>query len=176
MTQERCPGNANFLVTASLRSQVVPSTTMSTFGVRCTKSSRNQRLHVAVRSGITLCGSRFLSHASPFRVRSLTMQAKQVPDDQKDFHYGILYDVFPVGTAGIPPTLLMQDMLHFLPNISWITTTNTGEDDMLIQLGLLSNAPCTVSLAVIQALRTALLYPLDDPNPKHLQNRAFFER
>jgi len=25
-------------------------------------------------------------------------------------------------------------------------------------------------------LRTALLYPLDDPNPKHLQaNRAFFE-
>jgi len=33
-----------------------------------------------------------------------------------------------------------------------------------------------VTSAVIQALRTALLYPLDDPNPKHLQaNRAFFE-
>jgi len=27
--------------------------------------------------------------------------------------------------------------------------------------------------AVIQALRTALLYPLDDPNPKHQAN--FFE-
>jgi hypothetical protein len=33
-----------------------------------------------------------------------------------------------------------------------------------------------VTSAVIQALRTALLYPLDDPNPKHLQkNREFFE-
>ena len=34
-----------------------------------------------------------------------------------------------------------------------------------------------VTSAVIQALRTALLYPLDDPNPEHLKaNRAFFEQ
>jgi hypothetical protein len=33
-----------------------------------------------------------------------------------------------------------------------------------------------VTSAVIQALRGALLYPLDDPNPKHLEkNRHFFE-
>jgi hypothetical protein len=33
-----------------------------------------------------------------------------------------------------------------------------------------------VTSAVIQALRTALLYPLDDPNPEHLMaNRQFFE-
>ena len=33
-----------------------------------------------------------------------------------------------------------------------------------------------VTSAVIQALRQALLYPLDDPNPQHLQkNRDFFE-
>jgi hypothetical protein len=33
-----------------------------------------------------------------------------------------------------------------------------------------------VTSAVIQALRTALLYPLDDQNPHHLQaNREFFE-
>ena len=33
-----------------------------------------------------------------------------------------------------------------------------------------------VTSAVIQALRTALHYPLDEPNPKHLQaNRDFFE-
>jgi hypothetical protein len=33
-----------------------------------------------------------------------------------------------------------------------------------------------VTSAVIQALRTALLYPLDDPNPRHLlANRQFFE-
>jgi CO2 hydration protein (ChpXY) len=33
-----------------------------------------------------------------------------------------------------------------------------------------------VTSAVIQALRGALLYPLDDTNPKHLEkNRQFFE-
>jgi hypothetical protein len=33
-----------------------------------------------------------------------------------------------------------------------------------------------VTSAVIQALRTALLYPLDDQNPRHLMaNRQFFE-
>jgi hypothetical protein len=33
-----------------------------------------------------------------------------------------------------------------------------------------------VTLAVIQALRTALHYPLDDPNPEHLQaNRDFLK-
>ena len=118
---------------------------------------------------------------APFRgTKSYNAQAKQVPEDQKDFHYGILYaDVFPVGTAGIPPTLLMQDMLHFLPPylVDYYHQHSRGEDDMLIQLGIsFQRSMYCVTSAVIQALRTALLYPLDDPNPKHLQaNRAFFE-
>jgi CO2 hydration protein len=118
---------------------------------------------------------------APFRgTKSYNAQAKQVPDDQKDFHYGILYaDVFPVGTAGIPPTLLMQDMLHFLPQylVDYYKQYCRGEDDMLIQLGVtFQRSMYNVTSAVIQALRTALLYPLDDPNPKHLQaNREFFE-
>lgn len=118
---------------------------------------------------------------SPFRgTKSYNAQAKQIPDNQKDFHYGILYaDVFPVGTAGIPPTLLMQDMLHFLPPylLDYYHQHCRGEDDMLIQLGItFQRSMYCVTSAVIQALRTALLYPLDDPNPKHLQaNRAFFE-
>jgi CO2 hydration protein len=118
---------------------------------------------------------------APFRgTKSYNAQAGQVPDDQKDFHYGILYaDVFPVGTAGIPPTLLMQDMLHFLPQylVDYYQQYCRGEDDMLIQLGVtFQRSMYNVTSAVIQALRTALLYPLDDPNPKHLQaNREFFE-
>jgi len=118
---------------------------------------------------------------SPFRgTKSYNAQAKQVPDEQKDFHYGILYaDVFPVGSAGIPPTLLMQDMLHFLPQylIDDYQKHCRGEDDMLIQLGItFQRSMYNVTSAVIQALRTALLYPLDDPNPKHLMaNRRFFE-
>lgn len=118
---------------------------------------------------------------SPFRgTKSYNAQAHEVPEQQKDFHYGILYaDVFPVGTAGIPPTLLMQDMLHFLPPYlqDYYRQHCRGEEDMLIQLGIsFQRSMYCVTSAVIQALRQALLYPLDDPNPKHLKaNREFFE-
>jgi hypothetical protein len=46
-----------------------------------------------------------------------------------------------------------------------------------VQVGIsFQRSMYTVTSAVIQALRSALLYPLDDPNPKHLMaNRAFFE-
>lgn len=119
---------------------------------------------------------------APFRgTKSYNAQAKQVPEAQKDFHYGILYaDVFPVGSAGIPPTLLMDDMYHFLPQylIDYYQQYCRGKDDMLIQLGItFQRSMYNVTSAVIQALRTALLYPIDDQNPKHLlKNRAFFEQ
>ncbi|MGK7947706.1 MAG: CO2 hydration protein [Xenococcaceae cyanobacterium] len=118
---------------------------------------------------------------APFRgTKSYNAQAKQVPDEQKDFHYGILYaDVFPVGTAGIPPTLLMDDMSHFLPDYlkEYYQKHCRGQDDTLIQLGItFQRSMYNVTSAVIQALRQALLYPLDDPNPQHLhKNREFFE-
>ena len=118
---------------------------------------------------------------APFRgTKSYNAQAHEVPDEQKHFHYGILYaDVFPVGTAGIPPTLLMQDMLHFLPSYleDYYRQHCRGDEDKLIQLGItFQRSMYCVTSAVIQALRTALLYPLDDPNPKHLKaNRQFFE-
>ena len=118
---------------------------------------------------------------SPFRgTKSYNAQAHQVPDSQDEFHYGILYaDLFPIGTAGIPPTLLMQDMLHFLPPylVDYYTHYCRGEDDMLTQLGVsFQRSMYNVTSAVIQALREALLYPLDDPNPAHLQaNREFFQ-
>jgi CO2 hydration protein len=118
---------------------------------------------------------------APFRgTKSYNAQAGQVPSEQQDFHYGILYaDVFPVGSAGIPPTLLMQDMLHFLPPylVEYYQQHCRGEDDALIQLGItFQRSMYCVTSAVIQALRQALLYPLDDPNPRHLMaNRAFFE-
>jgi CO2 hydration protein len=118
---------------------------------------------------------------SPFRgTKSYNAQARQVPQQQKDFHYGILYaDVFPVGSAGIPPTLLMDDMYHFLPDYlrEYYQKHCRGQDDMLIQLGIsFQRSMYNVTSAVIQALRQALFYPLDDPNPEHLlKNRQFFE-
>ena len=119
---------------------------------------------------------------APFRgTKSYNAQAGQVPSEQKDFHYGILYaDVYPVGSAGIPPTLLMQDMVHFLPDylIEEYEHHGRGDDDILVQLGItFQRSMYNVTSAVIQALRAALLYPLDDENPEHLKaNRAFFEQ
>ncbi len=118
---------------------------------------------------------------SPFRgTKSYNAQAGQVPADQADFHYGILYaDVFPVGSAGIPPTLLMQDMLHFLPPYlqELYKHHKRGEEDQLIQLGItFQRSMYNVTSAVIQALRAALFYSLDDTDPEHLlANRRFFE-
>ncbi|MCP9825621.1 CO2 hydration protein [Synechococcus sp. EJ6-Ellesmere] len=118
---------------------------------------------------------------APFRgTKSYNAQASQVPSQQADFHYGILYaDVFPVGSAGIPPTLLMQDMVHFLPPYlkEIYLKHRRGEEDQLIQLGItFQRSMYNVTSAVIQALRAALFYPLDDPDPEHLlANRRFFE-
>jgi CO2 hydration protein len=118
---------------------------------------------------------------APFRgTKSYNAQAKEVPDQQPDFHYGILYaDTFPVGTAGIPPTLLSHDMLRFLPQYleDYYKQHCRGNDDKLIQLTVtFQRSMYCVTSAVIQALRAALLYPLDDSNPEHLKaNRAFFE-
>jgi hypothetical protein len=87
--------------------------------------------------------------------------------------------VYPVGSAGIPPTLLMQDMLHFLPPYlqDLYRQHRRGSDDQLIQLGItFQRSMYNVTSAVIQALRAALFYPLDDPDPEHrLANRRFFE-
>jgi hypothetical protein len=70
-------------------------------------------------------------------------------------------------------------MLHFLPPylMDFYKQRCRGEDDILNQIGVtFQRSMYCVTSAVIQALRTALLYPLDDPNPKHLEaNRAFFE-
>ncbi len=118
---------------------------------------------------------------TPFRgTKSYDAQLKQIPQDQADFHYGILYaDVFPVGSAGIPPTLLMQDMQHFLPDylLEYYQQSCRGEDDQLVQLGItFQRSMYNVTSAVIQALRAALYYPLDDPNLEHrMANRQFFE-
>ena len=71
---------------------------------------------------------------APFRgTKSYNAQAGEVPDAQPDFHYGVLYaDKFPVGTAGIPPTFLAQDMLHFLPEymVEYYKQHCRGEDEI----------------------------------------------
>ncbi len=68
---------------------------------------------------------------------SYNAQAYQIPPDQARFQYGALYaDPLPIGGAGIPPTLLMHDMRHYLPEYlrNIYRQTRRGEDDLLVQI------------------------------------------
>ncbi|WP_267383257.1 CO2 hydration protein [Cyanobacterium sp. uoEpiScrs1] len=68
---------------------------------------------------------------------SYNAQAYQIPQEQSLFTYGALYaDPLSVGCAGIPPTLLMQDMIHYLPNYlyQFYQKSVRQEDDLLVKI------------------------------------------
>lgn len=68
---------------------------------------------------------------------SYNAQAGQIPQDQTLFTYGALYaDPLPIGGAGIPPTLLMQDMRHYLPDYlhQFYQQSFRQEEDLLVQI------------------------------------------
>lgn len=68
---------------------------------------------------------------------SYNAQARQISPEQSRFAYGALYaDPVPVGGAGIPPTLLMQDMRHFLPEYleDYYRKGLRGDEDVRVQI------------------------------------------
>jgi CO2 hydration protein len=97
---------------------------------------------------------------------SLNAQAYQVPPDQSRFQYGALYaDPLPIGSAGIPPTLLMQDMRHYLPDYlhSIYRRSLRSEDDLRVQICMsFQKSMFCVTTAAILGL---LPYPLDTQDP-----------
>lgn len=68
---------------------------------------------------------------------SYNAKAHQISPDQSRFTYGALYaDPLPIGGAGIPPTLAMQDMRHFLPDylLQVYCRTGRGTDDLRVKI------------------------------------------
>jgi CO2 hydration protein len=68
---------------------------------------------------------------------SYNAQARQISSDQERFNYGALYaDPLPVGGAGIPPTLLMQDLRHDLPPYlhQFYRRSLRGEEDLRVRI------------------------------------------
>ena len=68
---------------------------------------------------------------------SYNAQAYQISPDQGRFAYGALYaDPVPIGGSGIPPTLLMQDMRHYLPDylLEFYDHTLRGEIDLRVKI------------------------------------------
>ncbi|BAY93109.1 MULTISPECIES: CO2 hydration protein [unclassified Tolypothrix] len=105
-------------------------------------------------------------------------QAYQIPPDQSRFQYGALYaDPLPIGSAGIPPTLLMQDMRHYLPEYlhEVYRRSRRGEDDLLVQICItFQKSMFCVTTATILGL---MPYPLDSEDPSEQQaNQVYLEK
>jgi CO2 hydration protein len=112
-----------------------------------------------------------------FGTVSYNAQAYQISYDQAMFTYGALYaDPLPIGGAGIPPTLLMQDMRHFLPDYlqQFYRQNLRGEDDLLVKICIsFQKSMYCVTTAAIKGLAP---YPLDTKDLEEKKaNRLYLE-
>ncbi len=108
---------------------------------------------------------------------SYNAQARQIPVDQAEFGYGALYaDPLPTGGAGVPPTLLMQDMRHYLPDYlhQFYQRSLRHEDDLLVKICVsFQKSMYCVTTAAIKGLAP---YPLNTTDPQQQRaNRAYLE-
>lgn len=110
---------------------------------------------------------------------SYNAQAYQISSEQSQFAYGALYaDPVPIGGAGIPPTLLMQDMRHFLPDYLYELylqrSAGRGEQDLRISIcQSFQKSMFCVTTAAILGLAP---YPLDTKGIDQQQaNQSYLE-
>jgi CO2 hydration protein len=108
---------------------------------------------------------------------SYNAQAYQIPLYQSDFVYGALYaDPLPIGGAGIPPTQLMQDMRHYIPDYLHrvYQKTKRQEDDLRVQIcQTFQKSMFCVTTAAIKGLAP---YPLETSDLEQQQaNRKYLE-
>lgn len=112
-----------------------------------------------------------------FGTVSYNAQRGQVPDEQADFAYGALFaDALPIGGAGIPPTLLMQDMRHYIPDYLHEVYMRglRGEDDLRVKICLsFQKSMFCVTTAAIFGL---MPHPRTTTDPAEQQaNRVYLE-
>jgi len=97
---------------------------------------------------------------------SFNAQAQQISPDQAQFAYGALYaDPLPTMGAGIPPSLLMQDMYRHLPEAlhTWYLQRSRGEGDVRVKICMsFQKAMFCVTTAAING---TMPHPLDSPDP-----------
>ncbi|MEM8778469.1 MAG: CO2 hydration protein, partial [Cyanobacteria bacterium P01_G01_bin.49] len=108
---------------------------------------------------------------------SYNAQSYQIPYEQSIFTYGALYaDPLPIGGAGIPPTLLMQDMSHYLPEYlhNFYRQSFRQEDDLLVQIcQSFQKSMFCVTTAAILGLAP---HPINTTNTQEKkENRAYLE-
>lgn len=108
---------------------------------------------------------------------SYNAQANQIDQDQARFEYGALFaDPVPIGGAGIPPTLLMQDMRHYLPEylMEFYRQSLRGEDDLRVKIcqTFQKSMFCVTNAAIVGLLP----HPIDTEDPdQQAANQAYLE-
>jgi CO2 hydration protein len=106
---------------------------------------------------------------------SFNAQAQQISPDQAAFAYGALYaDPLPTMGAGIPPSLLMQDMYRHLPERlhQWYRERSRGEGDERVKICMsFQKAMFCVTNAAIEG---TFAHPLGGTDPHgQAANRAY---
>jgi CO2 hydration protein len=108
---------------------------------------------------------------------SYNAQARAIPSEQERFSYGVLYaDPLPVGGAGIPPTLLMHDMRHQLPDYlhHFYRRSLRGEEDLRVSIcqSFQKSMFCVTTAAILGLAPHAI----DTDNPQEqAANRRYLE-
>ncbi len=147
---------------------------------------RNQEYNIIPKSaGLTFLADTAVPYVEAIFFRgtpftgtvSYNAQAYEIPYDLSMFNYGALFaDPLPIGGAGIPPTLLMQDMRHFLPDYlrQLYRQSLRGEGDIRVQIcQSFQKSMFCVTTAAIQGLAP---YPLDTKDPEQqIANRQYLK-
>lgn len=109
---------------------------------------------------------------------SYNAQAYQIPFEQSQFTYGALYaDPVPVGTAGVPPTLLMQDMRHYLPDYlqEFYRQRPEGRGEQDLRVSICQTFQKSMFCVTSAAILGLAPHPLDTQREKEQKaNRAYF--
>jgi CO2 hydration protein len=108
---------------------------------------------------------------------SYNAQAYQIPLYQNDFAYGALYaDPIPIGGSGIPPTQLMQDMRHYIPDYlhQIYMQSPRGESDLRVKIcmSFQKSMFCVTSAAILGLMP----HPVATDAAEHRANRVYLEK
>jgi CO2 hydration protein len=108
---------------------------------------------------------------------SFNAQARQISPDQGQFAYGALFaDPLPTMGAGIPPSLLMQDMYRHLPPRlhRWYAERTRGDGDERVKICMsFQRAMFCVTNAAIAG---TFPHPLHSQDPAAQQSNAAYAR
>jgi CO2 hydration protein len=107
---------------------------------------------------------------------SFNAQAHQIPAEQSAFIYGALYaDPVPIGGAGIPPTQLMQDMRHFLPDYLERRYRDTPRGELDLRVKICQTFQKSMFCVTSAAIFGLAPHPLDTQVEAEKEaNRAYF--